>query len=264
MAADAALQGLSRPVRRRRQSSALGRRERLRAGSPQLMYSAQTRPRLHPPCLTSRRWRAARKPPMWMSAATPARRASLLCPALPPPRRQLPAYSGEAALRGAFFNSLKEAAHICRGSAQRVMEMAAGAQVGLCARARQVPTTRAYGLTRTAAGGSWTGRGQSPLLVARSAAACNPWRRCHRMPHPRCLQEDLWRQVLAGSLQQYQHIAGPLQLAPAAVRGRGPAAVPVRLYIRRDAGGECAAVRRGSVELGKAAGATASLAATPT
>lgn len=42
--------------------------------------------------------------------------------------RQLPAYGGEAALRGAFFNSLKEAAHICRGSAQRVMEMAAGAQ----------------------------------------------------------------------------------------------------------------------------------------
>lgn len=72
------------------------------------------------------------------------------------PDRQLPAYGGEAALRGAFFNSLKEAAHICRGSAQRVMEMAAGAQ------------------------------------------------------------EDLWRQVLAGSLQQYQRITGPLQLAPAA------------------------------------------------
>ncbi|KAL4430838.1 hypothetical protein ABPG75_006094 [Micractinium tetrahymenae] len=93
------------------------------------------------------------------------------------PDRQLPAYGGEAALRGAFFNSLKEATHICRGSAQRVMEMAAGAQ------------------------------------------------------------EDLWRQVLAGSLQQYQRIVGPLQLAPAVVRGRGPAAVPLRLYIRRDSGG---------------------------
>lgn len=41
----------------------------------------------------------------------------------------LPAYGGEAALRGAFFTSLKEAAVVCRGSAQRVMEMAAGAQV---------------------------------------------------------------------------------------------------------------------------------------
>lgn len=40
----------------------------------------------------------------------------------------LTAYSGEAALRGAFFNSLKEAAAVTRGSAQRVMEMAAGAQ----------------------------------------------------------------------------------------------------------------------------------------
>ncbi len=45
------------------------------------------------------------------------------------PDRQLAAYGGEAALRGAFFNSLKEAACIARGSAQRVMEMAAGAQV---------------------------------------------------------------------------------------------------------------------------------------
>lgn len=41
----------------------------------------------------------------------------------------LPAYGGEAALRGAFFTSLKESAVVCRGSAQRVMEMAAGAQV---------------------------------------------------------------------------------------------------------------------------------------
>ena len=47
-----------------------------------------------------------------------------------PVRRMLPAYGGEAALRGAFFSSLKEAAVVCRGSAQRVMEMAAGAQVG--------------------------------------------------------------------------------------------------------------------------------------
>lgn len=54
-----------------------------------------------------------------------------------------------------------------------------------------------------------------------------------------CLQEDLWRQVLAGSLPQYRRIVGPLQLAPTAVRGRGPAAVPVRLHLRRDAGGEC-------------------------
>ena len=45
-----------------------------------------------------------------------------------PVRRMLPAYGGEAALRGAFFSSLKEAAVVCRGSAQRVMEMAAGAQ----------------------------------------------------------------------------------------------------------------------------------------
>ena len=43
----------------------------------------------------------------------------------------LPAYGGEAALRGAFFTSLKEAAVVCRGSAQRVMEMAAGAQASL-------------------------------------------------------------------------------------------------------------------------------------
>ena len=48
--------------------------------------------------------------------------------AQPPCRRMLPAYSGEGALRSAFFNSLKEAACISRGSAQRVMEMAAGAQ----------------------------------------------------------------------------------------------------------------------------------------
>jgi hypothetical protein len=46
------------------------------------------------------------------------------------PDRMLPTYSGEAGLRAAFFNSLKEAACICRGSAQRVMEMAAGAQAG--------------------------------------------------------------------------------------------------------------------------------------
>lgn len=44
------------------------------------------------------------------------------------PDRQLAAYGGESALRGAFFGSLKEAACIARGSAQRVMEMAAGAQ----------------------------------------------------------------------------------------------------------------------------------------
>lgn len=51
-------------------------------------------------------------------------------PHMPSPvRRMLPAYGGEAALRGAFFSSLKEAAVVCRGSAQRVMEMAAGAQV---------------------------------------------------------------------------------------------------------------------------------------
>ena len=49
--------------------------------------------------------------------------------AQPPCCRMLPAYSGEGALRSAFFNSLKEAACISRGSAQRVMEMAAGAQV---------------------------------------------------------------------------------------------------------------------------------------
>jgi autophagy-related protein 5 len=47
------------------------------------------------------------------------------------PDRMLPTYSGEAGLRAAFFNSLKEAACICRGSAQRVMEMAAGAQEDL-------------------------------------------------------------------------------------------------------------------------------------
>jgi hypothetical protein len=45
------------------------------------------------------------------------------------PDRQLATYGGEASLRAAFFNSLKEAAVISRGSAQRVMEMAAAAQV---------------------------------------------------------------------------------------------------------------------------------------
>ncbi|PSC68877.1 autophagy 5 [Micractinium conductrix] len=93
------------------------------------------------------------------------------------PDRSLPAYGGEVALRGAFFNSLKEAAHICRGSAQRVMEMAGGAQ------------------------------------------------------------EDLWRQVLASQLAQFRRITAPLQLAPAAGRGRLVAAVPLRVYLRRDGGG---------------------------
>jgi hypothetical protein len=58
-------------------------------------------------------------------------RACLPSPA-PACCRLLAAYGGEAALRASFFTSLKEAACICRGSAQRVMEMAAGAQVLGC------------------------------------------------------------------------------------------------------------------------------------
>ncbi|PSC68885.1 autophagy 5 [Micractinium conductrix] len=96
------------------------------------------------------------------------------------PDRSLPAYGGEVALRGAVFNSLEEAAHICRGSAPRVMEMAGGAQ------------------------------------------------------------EDLWRQVLASQLAQFRRITAPLQLAPAAGRGRLVAAVPLHVYLRRDGGaGSC-------------------------
>ena len=51
-------------------------------------------------------------------------------------------------------------------------------------------------------------------------------------------QEDLWRQVLSSSLQGYRQIVGPLQLAPQALRGGGrQAAVPLRLFVRMDAGG---------------------------
>ncbi|PRW58258.1 autophagy 5 [Chlorella sorokiniana] len=92
------------------------------------------------------------------------------------PSKMLPAYGGEGALRGAFFSSLKEAAVVCRGSAQRVMEMAAGAQ------------------------------------------------------------EDLFRQALDSSLDRYQAILASLQLAPAAQRGASPR-LPLRLYLRTDAGG---------------------------
>lgn len=68
------------------------------------------------------------------------------------PDRTLPTYSGEAGLRAAFFNSLKEAACICRGSAQRVMEMAAGAQAGL--RRRFACTLRSGSTLRVHASGS--------------------------------------------------------------------------------------------------------------
>ena len=54
---------------------------------------------------------------------------------------------------------------------------------------------------------------------------------------PCLLQEDLWRQVLASQLAQFRRITAPLQLAPAAGRGRLVAAVPLRVYLRRDGGG---------------------------
>ena len=54
---------------------------------------------------------------------------------------------------------------------------------------------------------------------------------------PCLLQEDLWRQVLASQLAQFRRITAPLQLAPAAGRGRLVAAVPLHVYLRRDGGG---------------------------
>ena len=47
------------------------------------------------------------------------------------PSGSLPAYGGEAALKASFFNSLKEAAFITRGSSLRVMEMTPGSQEDL-------------------------------------------------------------------------------------------------------------------------------------
>ena len=47
------------------------------------------------------------------------------------PSASLPAYGGAAALKAAFFNSLKEAAFIARGSSLRVMEMTPGSQEDL-------------------------------------------------------------------------------------------------------------------------------------
>lgn len=96
------------------------------AGSQQWDTHAHYSLLLHMPCLPlCGNTLPPRAPHALFLSAVGARRAPL-----PTRCRQLPAYGGEAALRGAFFNSLKEAAHICRGSAQRVMEMAAGAQVG--------------------------------------------------------------------------------------------------------------------------------------
>eukprot|EP00887_Chlorella_sp_A99_P005378 scaffold1.g5378.t1 len=51
------------------------------------------------------------------------------------PVAQLPPYDGPPALRAAFFNALKEAAFVVRGSAARVMEMSGGAQADLWAAA---------------------------------------------------------------------------------------------------------------------------------
>lgn len=44
------------------------------------------------------------------------------------PTDTLPLFSGESDLRLAYFNSLKEAGHICNGTAQSVMEMVVGAR----------------------------------------------------------------------------------------------------------------------------------------
>jgi hypothetical protein len=45
--------------------------------------------------------------------------------------------------------------------------------------------------------------------------------------------------VLSSSLQGYRQIVAPLQLAPQAQRGGGrQAAVPLRLFVRMNAGGE--------------------------
>lgn len=49
-------------------------------------------------------------------------------------------------------------------------------------------------------------------------------------------QEDLFRQAMESSLDRYQAILASLQLAPAAQRG-APPRVPLRLYLRTDAGG---------------------------
>lgn len=137
------------------------------------------------------------------------------------PTRMLSAYGGEAALRGALFNSLKEAAAVARGSAQRVMEMAAGAQVG-----------------RAGAGG-WIVRpplldgpdGQAALSLP--TALCSPTPPTPTPTHP---QEDLFRQALASCLPRYRAILASLQLAPAAQRG-GPPRIPLRLYLRTAAPG---------------------------
>lgn len=172
-----------------------------------------------------------------------------------PPRRMLPAYGGEAALRGAFLSSLKEAAVVCRGSAQRVMEMAGGAQAS---RAACCPVkcacpccTELGGARRGAAAlgqaqgaSSAAGAAQAPTAPCRArsplaqqarlplhahskSCACNP---C--LP----LQEDLFRQALDANLQRYQAILASLQLAPAAQRA-APPRLPLRLYLRTDAGG---------------------------
>ena len=67
-----------------------------------------------------------------------------------------------------------------------------------------------------------------------------PPNRCtHTVCRPAILclsQEDLFRQALESSLDRYQAILASLQLAPAAQRGVPPR-LPLRLYLRTDAGG---------------------------
>lgn len=68
--------------------------------------------------------------------------------------------------------------------------------------------------------------------------------RCAAPPRRRP-QDDLFRQALAANHASYRSILASLQLAPAAQRGGQPR-VPLRLYVRTDAGGGCCGAGRGS------------------
>ena len=171
--------------------------------------------------------RSAHTPPIRL--LTPRSLSFRPCSRVHPPAcllasSMLPAYGGEAALQAAYVNSLKEAACCAAGSAHRVMQMAAGAQV----RARERLSCALMCTSRThLCGRLGLLRGCSHLVFPPSTCPLSP------------AQSELWRQVLAGNLASYRRILAPLQLTPAPRGGGRRPMLPLRLYIRRDTGGAC-------------------------